>query len=177
MCARPHSATPTRISCVAWNSNQDRIRNERSNQKKKTRINNKYEMKLKFVRTQTHGRNGNGRRGHHFCNVDHRKHCAPYAPSSVVGNKISQCAESLCNMSSWHHENAIPKRRNIKQQAAEQHYGGPSHVHRSPLTLVGEAQLFRFHTHCSHLSVCLLFFFFFSLPTRCSDHITRLILF
>lgn len=52
-----------------------------------------------------------------FCGDDHRKHLPTkqHTHRSLCalwyGNKISQCAEPLCNMSSWHHENAIPKRR------------------------------------------------------------------
>lgn len=71
--------------------------------------------------------------GHHFCGDDHRKHCPPYtqyAPWSVAGNKISQCAEPLCNMSSWHHENAIPNgEHKIVGSRTTRHYGGPSDTH------------------------------------------------
>lgn len=159
MCACHTDATPTRISCVARNSNQDR------RQMKEATTKTIYE-KLKFVRTRQKWQR---RIGHHFCNVDHRKHCTPYASQSVVGNKISQCAESLCNMSTWHHENAIP-------DGEHKIVGSRTTLWRSirctpfALTLVVSAS----PTHSLAHTVCI---FSLRLPTRSPDHIERLILF
>lgn len=159
--------TPTHLVCVCVAGNSNRPTRDGECKRKKIwkvwirvhTASNNDESVIIFVMLTT------GRIAHHT----HAVRTIVCAVCSVVGNKISQCAESLCNMSSWHHENAKPN-------GEHKIVGSQTTLWRSmwstPIALrewSASPTLLRLRILVSGLACQQV--------TRSADHITRLILF